>query len=136
MRIFDMHDNVLERIDDSLGTLQNDKRLICHHPAVDAVPGTGHYETICTYPNGGKDVEWVWDLLPVQAKEAWDEYEVILRFVPYTAEQLAAMGADSPLQRLMKLENVLGRLKTAMSGSMLLSALVSSIWPDETERED
>ena len=57
--------------------------------AVEAVAGKGHYKTVKEYPNGGKDVAWVVDVPSVEARQAWDEYEEILRFVPYTADQLA-----------------------------------------------
>ena len=73
---------------DSLeGYIRPDKLFITHHEAVEAVEEQGHYETVAEYPNGGKDVEWVVDVPGVEAKDAWDEYEDIYVFVPYTAEE-------------------------------------------------
>ena len=89
MRILDEQGNELETYDNTKGYLANDKVLIAHHEAVEAVEEQGHFETIAEYPNGGKDVEWVVDTLGVEAAEAWDEYEDIYRYIPYTAAELA-----------------------------------------------
>lgn len=75
--------------DEEKGYLSNDKIFVAHHPSVSEVKEVGHYETIKTYPNGGKDVKWVVDVAGVQPKEAWDEYEEILVFVEYTQKELA-----------------------------------------------
>jgi hypothetical protein len=89
MRIFDELDNLLETFDETKGYLKNDSLFIRRHEAVEAVEEQGHWETIAEYPNGGKDVDWVIDVPAVEAKEAWDEYEDILRFVPFSAKELA-----------------------------------------------
>ena len=89
MRIFDQNNNLLETVDKSKGYLKRDSLFLRHHDAVEAVAQKGHYEAVKEYPNGGKDVAWVVDVPGVAAKDAWDEYEDILRFVPYTADQLA-----------------------------------------------
>lgn len=89
MRIFDELDNLLETFDETKGYLKNDSLFIRHHEAVEAVEERGHWETIAEYPNGGKDVDWVIDVPAVEAKEAWDEYEDILRFVPFSVKELA-----------------------------------------------
>lgn len=89
MKIYDENNNMLETVDKSKGYLKQDSLFLCHHEAVTAVPSQGHYETVREYPNGGKEVTWVVDTPGVDAREAWDEYEDILRFVPYTAVELA-----------------------------------------------
>ena len=89
MRIFDENNNLLETVDKSKGYLKRDRLFLLHHKATEAVAPQGHYETVKEYPNGGKEVAWVVDVPGVKAKEAWDEYEDILRFVPYTASELA-----------------------------------------------
>ena len=89
MRIFDQNDVELVSYDKTKGYLIEDKRFIKHHEAVEAVPEEGHYETLVEYPNGGKDVEWVVDIPGVKAQDAWDEYEDILRFIPFTELELA-----------------------------------------------
>ena len=91
MKIFDSNNVELESPNLSLGYLTEDKILIAHHEAVEAVEEQWHYETVAEYPNGGKDVAKVIDDPGAEAKDAWDEYEIIQRYVPYTEEELAAM---------------------------------------------
>ena len=94
MRIFDENDNLLDSYDETKGYLVEDRLFVCHHEAVEAVAEEGHYETIAEYPNGGKDVEWIVDVPGVEAKEAWDEYEDIYRYVLYTEEELVAIEEE------------------------------------------
>lgn len=89
MRIFDEFDNLIESYDETKGYLKNDSLFVCHHEAIEAVEEQGHWETLKEYPNGGKDVDWVIDVPGVEPKEAWDEYEDILRFVPFSKKELA-----------------------------------------------
>lgn len=90
MRILDNFDNErsMDEIDLSTGTLYEESILIAHHEAVEAVSEKGHYKVIKEYPNGGRDVEWVIDVPAIEAKEARDEYETILRFTPFTEKEL------------------------------------------------
>lgn len=74
-----------------------DRLLIAHHDAELEVKEVGHYEVVQEYPNGGKDVEWVVDIPGVPAKDAWDEYENIMRWHWYTEEELAEMNKPSQL---------------------------------------
>lgn len=78
----------MDEIDYSAGTLNEERILIAHHEAVEAVSEEGHYKIIAEYPNGGKDVEWIVDTPAVDAKEAYDEYETILRYTPFTEKDL------------------------------------------------
>lgn len=94
MRILDKNDMEVLSPDYGRGYLIEDKFLVAHHDAVEAVEEQGHWKTIAEYPNGGKDVEWVVDVPAVEAKEAWDEYETILRFVEFTAAELAAQRIE------------------------------------------
>lgn len=88
MRIFDRNGTELEKIDEQKGYLLQDSLFVCHHEAVEAQEEQGHFEVIKEYPNGGKDVEWIIDSPAVEAKEAWDEYEPILRFVEFTKSEI------------------------------------------------
>lgn len=90
MRIFDNNNVELLEYDKTKGILKEDQMFVKHHDAIEAVEEQGHYNTIREYPNGGKDVEWVVDVPGVKAKEAWDEYENILRFIPFTDAELAS----------------------------------------------
>jgi hypothetical protein len=115
MRIFDQNGNELlqENIDYEKGYLTEDSLFVVHHEAVEAVPEEGHWKTIAEYPNGGKDVEWVVDVPGVEATEAWDEYEDILRYIPYTEEEIAEREEaykNSPEYRIAELEAMLNAL--------------------------
>ena len=96
MRILDENNIELteEQINFELGYLRPESIISIHHEAVEEVKEVGHYEVIAEYPNGGKDVIWVIDVPGIEAKEAWDEYEDIQRYVLYTEEELAARDAE------------------------------------------
>lgn len=92
MKVYDeSKTHILQEYDLSKGYIKPDKRFVAHREAVEAVEEVGHYETIEEYPNGGKGVKWVVDVPAVKAKEAYDEYEDVNIYIPYTAAQLAAI---------------------------------------------
>ena len=91
MRILDENNVEIASPDLSRGHLVEEEVFVAHHPAVEAVREQWHYETVYEYLNGGKDVVKVVDVPGVEAKDAWDEYETIKRYVPYTEEELAAL---------------------------------------------
>ena len=89
MRVFnETKTKELKEYDLNKGYLKGDKLFIAHHEAVEAVDGQGHYETVAEYANGGKDVEWVWDIEPIEAVQEYDEYEDIQVYVQYTEKEL------------------------------------------------
>ena len=88
MKIIDEHGNPIENPDLTLGYLKDDPEII-HHEAVEAVKPVTHYE-YKTYPNGGRDRWEVVDVPGVAAKEAYDEEVEVLRYILYTADELAA----------------------------------------------
>ena len=96
MRILDENNIELteDQINLELGYLKPESIISMHHEATEEVKEIGHYEVIAEYPNGGKDVAWVIDVPGIEAKEAWDEYEDIQRYVLYTEEELAAKEAE------------------------------------------
>ena len=94
MKFFDNEGLEITNPDFSRGRVVPDKRLIAHHSAVGAVEEVWHYEEVAVYPNGGKDFAKVIDVPAVEAVEAWDEYEDIMRYIPYTPEELAAIEAN------------------------------------------
>ena len=119
MRIFDENQQEITQPDLSLGYLRQDRILVAHHEAVAAVEEQWHYETVAQYPNGGRDVARVVDVPGVAPREAWDEYEDILRYVPYTQQQLEEMAAQQAQptrdERLQELEEALELLLTGVS---------------------
>ena len=96
MRILDENNVEIQSPDLSIGRLVEEKLFVAHHDAMEAVQEQWHYETTAVYPNGGKDVAKVVDVPGVEAKDAWDEYETVQRYIPYTDEELEAMNAPSP----------------------------------------
>ena len=117
MRIFDVNGIEIESPDLEEGYLVEDSLFIMHHEAVEAVEEQGHWITIAEYPNGGKDVDWIVDVEAVEAAEAWDEYEDILRYIEYTEEELAERKAaeeeayrNSAEYRVAELEAMLNAL--------------------------
>lgn len=111
MRILGPDNTPVECPDTTLGRLVPEKFFVASHPAVEAVEELSHYEVVAEYPNGGKDVALVVDRPGVPAADAWDEYEDILRFVPFTEEELAAIESkrNKPTaeERISELEEAL-----------------------------
>ena len=100
MRIFNTDNIELIEPDLTKGKLVSEKRFVTHHEAIEEILEVGHYNVIAEYPNGGKDVEWVVDNPGTPAQEAWDEYEDILRFIPFTEIELAGNRITELKQKL------------------------------------
>lgn len=96
----------LKEYDLNKGHLKLDKLFIRHHEAVEEIKEQWHYETIAEYPNGGRDVSKVIDV-PYQApQEAFDEYEDIYVYIPYTSEELEELNKPSELEILKREQEV------------------------------
>lgn len=125
MRILDSNNKEITSPDLNLGHLVQESVFVKHHDAVYAVAEQGHYKTIREYPNGGKDVEWVVDIPGVRGKDAWDEYEDIYRYTPYTAEELDEIekkrNEHSIYERVRLLESDAAETKEALN--MILSGV-------------
>lgn len=119
MRILDENNVEITSPDLSLGHLVEEEVFVSNHPAVEEVPEQWHYETIKEYPGGGRDVVKVVDVPGVEAKDAWDEYETILRYVPYTEEELAAL---EEARNKPTLESRVETLETTTDDMILLMA--------------
>lgn len=116
MKILDLNDMIVNEKDykEEMGKLIEENRLIAHHPAQEYVEEQGHYEVLTEYENGGKDVEWVVDVPGQEAKEAWDEYEEILRLIPWTDAEKALFEID---ELKNKLENTDYNILKIMEGA-------------------
>lgn len=90
MRILDHlgNEKILDDLDLDVGFLKEERILIAKHKAIEARDEEGHYEIIKEYPNGGADVKWVVDTPAIEAKEAYDEYETILRYTLFAEKDL------------------------------------------------
>lgn len=75
MRIFDQNGNELNPsdIDYNEGYLIYDSLFVRHHDAVPAVEEHGYFE----------GDEWIIEIPAVDEIPGWDEYETIMRYVPY-----------------------------------------------------
>lgn len=104
----------------SLGKLVEDKLLVAHHDAISAVVGKTSeelaqemqmqgaevffnelrglwYYVDQKFPNGGRSVKAIYPVQAVEAKDAWDEYEDIYVYVPYTENELAVISAKKKI---------------------------------------
>lgn len=92
MKIFDESlTTELENPDLEKGRLKPARRLVEHHEAVERV---FHYEVMegtvsLENPKGLRH-----EVEDVAAKAAWDEYEDVQKYVPYTEAELAKIAAD------------------------------------------
>ena len=119
VRILDENNVEITSPDLSLGHLVEEEVFLAHHPAVEEVREQWHYETVYEYLNGGRDVVKVVDVPGVEAKDAWDEYETIKRYVPYTEEELAAL---EEARNKPTLESRVETLETTTDDMILLMA--------------
>lgn len=115
----------LQNPDMMYGYLKDDKLLIAHHEAQEEVKEQKHEELLHEYPNGGKEYIEVIDVPYQPAKEAWDEYEDILVYVPYGQEQinrnLSARYIPSASSSAAALEKVLLKTMTITEDETKLS---------------
>ena len=122
MRILDANNNEITSPDLTLGHLEKESVFVKHHEPIKEIEETGHHEVIAEYPEtGGKDVKWVVDIPGVAARDAWDEYEEIMRYIPYTAEELEEMNMPTLESRVDTLENNTADLADALE--LLLSGV-------------
>lgn len=110
----------LTEYDLTLGKLAKDKLFVKHHDAVPEVVAQTveekissylaagkiveehngvKYLVVAQYPNGGKDIAEIFPTQAVPAKEAYDEYEDIYVYIPYTEEELAAIEYRSEIAK-------------------------------------
>ena len=94
MRTIDQDGREIVAPDLEAGHLVPERILVAHHDAIEAVEEVSHYEVIAEYEGGGKDVQRVVDIPGITARDAWDEYEDVYRYVPYTAAERAKMRIE------------------------------------------
>ncbi len=90
MRIFNQDKTQeITNPDLTLGYLINDRLFIVHHEATPEIKMQGHVEPF-TNEFGLPDENFVIDVEYSPARDAWDEYENIQVYIPYTEEELNA----------------------------------------------
>lgn len=81
-------------IDLNLGWVREERRLVAHHEATPEVPERSHWEEIAVDGSGFSASSKVIDVPYQPAREAWDEYETVGVYHPYTDEELEAQAAE------------------------------------------
>lgn len=115
---------ILEAYDLELGYLKYDKIFKEHHEAVPEISaitvemkiaeitsnggkveeiGGKQYKVVEEFPNGGKTVEEIKETPAIPAKGAYDEYEDIEVYIPYTAEELTRRKQQKYEDRVVEL---------------------------------
>ena len=119
MKVYDQDKTEeLKNPDLTLGKLVKDKLFVAHHEAVAAVSAQTveekvaayqaegqsveqhdgkYFLVVAQYPNGGKDIAEIFPTEAVPAKDAYDEYEDIYVYTPYTETELAAIAANKAI---------------------------------------
>lgn len=105
MRIFDENNNEIAEPDLSIGYMMPDRMLTAHHEAVAAVDEVYHYE-YTEFPSGGRERRKIVDVPAVDAVDAWDEYEDILRFVPFTQQEIRKRKIEENKYKLMQTDYI------------------------------
>ena len=93
----DIPDNLI--CDLSKGKLVSDT-LIEHIPEQQEIQEQWHYRTIKEYPNGGKDVEKVIDVVGQPYIAEHDEVEDILVYKPYTEQEIKVIENNNRISEL------------------------------------
>lgn len=94
------------------GYLVSDKILKAHHEAAEAKEAVYERVLIKEYPSGGREYGTVIVTPATEAKEAWDEYEDIQVYIPYTKAELQ--------QQYEKAVNALIREKYTLSQELAI----------------
>ena len=94
MRILDINGIEISDPDYEAGYTVEEVVVTAHHDAAEAVEERWHYEVVAEYPNGSREMAKVVDVPGSPAQDAWDETEEILRWIPYSAEELAQRQAE------------------------------------------
>lgn len=96
MKIYDATlEHELQNPDMTLGKLETAKRVTVHH---EAVPASVRYEVMtgtvtADFPDGLRQE------IKTPAQDAWDEYEEVQRYVPYTDAELADIAEKAQAEK-------------------------------------
>lgn len=96
MKIYDATlEHELQNPDMTLGKLETAKLVTVHH---EAVPASVRYEVMtgtvtADFPDGLRQE------ITTPAKDAWDEYEEVQRYVPYTDAELADIAEKAQAEK-------------------------------------
>ena len=126
MKIIDENGvELTEAPDLTLGRLVDDVEIV-HHDAIAGVQQVSHYVPIEHLANGSTIVEEVIDVPGVDPQPAWDEEVPVMRYIRYTAEELAQrekekQEAQQRQEALDKLPETLAALQAAQADADALN---------------
>lgn len=132
MRVVDKDDKTLDadKLDLTKGYLVDDKIFVKHHEAQEEIVEVSHYETVKIYSNGGKDIRKIIDIPHQEAKDAYDEYEYVQRYIEYTRTELDARHKSDAV------EVVKGNLNSQISSvTQYLIAKLSTMVDDNNAEQ-
>lgn len=120
MKIYDEAlENVLENPDLEKGYTKTARRFVEHHEATELV---FHYEVMegtvteeC--PDGLRQ-----EVVDTHARAAWDEYEDVLVYMPYTEEELAERNKPTTEERIAAVEQRADALEAVNDDLILMMA--------------
>ena len=130
MKIIDSNGNPIETPDLTKGYLKQETQTI-HHDAVTGVEEVSHYE-YKTYPNGGRDRWKVVDVPGVDHRPAWDEEVPVMRYIRYTAEELAQREKEK--QEAQQRQDALDKLPETLAALQAAQADADALNVDQAYR--
>lgn len=136
MRIIDALGSEITAPNLENGRLVEEQIVKVHHAATEAVEEVFHYVVVAEYPNGGKDVEKVIDIPGVPAREAWDEYETVQRYVEFSAAEKIRNQIAALKQKLVETDYIAAKAVDAMAAADSLTALLAALKSIRTEYAD
>ena len=136
MRIIDALGNEITAPNLENGRLIEEQIVKVHHAATEAIEEVFHYVTVAEYPNGGKDIEKVIDIPGVPAREAWDEYETVQRYVEFSAAEKIRSQIAALKQKLAQTDYITAKAVDAMTSADSLTALLAALKNIRTEYAD
>lgn len=115
----------------ALGLLVDDVEIV-HHDAIAGVQQVSHYVPIEHLANGSTIVEEVIDVPGVEPKPAWDEEVPVMRYIRYTAEELAQREKEK--QEAQQRQEVLDRLPETLAALQAAQADADALNVDQAYR--
>ena len=125
----DIPDNLI--CDLSKGKLESDT-LIEHIPEQQEIQEQWHYETVKEYPNGGKDVEKVIDVVGQPYIAEHDEVEDILVYKPYSQQEIKVIKNNNRIAELkQKLQETGSKAIKYAEGELFEAVVGKAAAPDD-----
>lgn len=116
-KVYDEEWNEIEEksVDLEKGHLIHRKHLIAHHPAIEASEAITHKDYIEFIVSGGIEIIDVIDKEAIEGKDAYDEYEDCLQYIPYSERDFAEIEYKKLLQYLSDTDYVVFKVVEGVS---------------------